>query len=87
MPQSSEDRRRQYQRKWWAETGKFRARAKVDRSSVNAGFHVVDHQASGDVLAERERRLAAPHRSLTAEHFGDPRIGYSALDRMGEGIT
>lgn len=36
---------------------------------------------SEQVLVERDQRYAAPHRSLTAAFFGDPPLGYSALDR------
>ena len=34
-----------------------------------------------DVLESREVRLAAPQRDLTGHLFGDPPVGYSALER------
>lgn len=36
-----------------------------------------------DVMAERDVRLATAPRDITAEFFGDPLPGYSALDRKG----
>lgn len=33
------------------------------------------------VLQERKSRLALEHANLTAEFFGDPKPGYSALDK------
>jgi hypothetical protein len=36
-----------------------------------------------DVLADRERRLSTPPRSLTAALLGDPLPGRSALDKRG----
>jgi hypothetical protein len=39
-----------------------------------------------DVLAERERRLAAPI-TIAAYVLGDPRPGYSALDRRSAPVT
>jgi hypothetical protein len=38
-------------------------------------------KAPVDVNAERDRRLAAPPRDLTGLMFGDPPLGFSALDR------
>lgn len=32
-------------------------------------------------FAERNARIAAPFRGFTGAFFGDPRVGYSALDR------
>lgn len=32
-------------------------------------------------VAERNARYAAPHRDLTAAFFGDPPVGFSALER------
>jgi hypothetical protein len=34
-----------------------------------------------DVIVERDRRHSAPMRDLTAAFFGDPPVGYSALER------
>lgn len=34
-----------------------------------------------DALADRDYRLSLPPRNLTAAIFGDPAIGYSALER------
>ena len=34
------------------------------------------------VIADRDRRLAVAPRDLTAELFGDPKPGWSALDRQ-----
>ena len=79
-------RRLKQQREYWHKHGKRGTVTPRDRSALNAGFHVVHNQAGADVMEERERRLAAPHRSLTAQHFGDPPIGYSALDRMNGGV-
>lgn len=39
-------------------------------------------EAPPSVLAERARRFTLRRPSLTAEFFGDPLPGYSALDRM-----
>jgi hypothetical protein len=39
----------------------------------------IDVEAS--ILMERDRRYGAPARSLTAAFFGDPPVGYSALER------
>lgn len=36
---------------------------------------------SNDILAARGYRLSIPHRDLTGELMGDPRVGMSALDR------
>lgn len=36
---------------------------------------------SDDILAARDYRLSIPHRDLTGELMGDPRVGMSALDR------
>lgn len=44
-----------------------RAREQIDR-----------HHIPREVLAEREKRLSAPNHSA----FGDPAIGYSALDKL-----
>ena len=33
-----------------------------------------------EMLADRDRREAMPHRDLTGAFFGDPRIGQSALE-------
>ena len=33
-----------------------------------------------EMLADRDRREAMPHRDLTSAFFGDPRIGQSALE-------
>lgn len=38
-------------------------------------------EAPETALAERDRRINAPYRDLTAAFFGDPPLGYSALDR------
>jgi hypothetical protein len=38
---------------------------------------------SSDAVAERNIRLATPPRDLTAAVCGDPRPGYSALERRG----
>lgn len=35
-----------------------------------------------EVFAERDRRMALNHHSLTAAYFSDPLPGYSALDQM-----
>ena len=35
------------------------------------------------VFEERKTRQAAEYRDLTSEFFGDPRPGYSQLDRRG----
>ena len=39
--------------------------------------------APARVLEERKSRQAAEYRDLTSEFFGDPRPGYSQLDRRG----
>ena len=39
--------------------------------------------APASVLEERKARQAAEYRDLTSEFFGDPRPGYSQLDRRG----
>ena len=36
---------------------------------------------SQDLLEDRDRRLSAPYRDLTAMLLGDPRVGQSALDK------
>jgi hypothetical protein len=41
----------------------------------------IDHTAV--VFEERKARQAVEYRDLTSEFFGDPRPGYSQLDRRG----
>ena len=43
--------------------------------------HVVNARVPEEVRAEKETREAAPYRSFSAEMFGEPRFGYSALDK------
>ncbi len=38
-------------------------------------------RASPEALADRDRRLSLPDRDLTATYCGDPKPGYSALER------
>jgi len=71
--------------KWRAE---MRKRQTAARKSVapyrdSGGAH---HRVTvpAHVLAERDRRLAAGARSLTAILCGDPGLGRSALERRGE---
>jgi hypothetical protein len=52
---------------------------KGDRESVGARRDRV--VIPDEVFEERNRRLAAPHRDLTAVFAGDPPVGYSALER------
>lgn len=52
---------------------------KGDRESIGARRDRV--VIPDDVAEERNRRLAAPHRNLTALFAGDPPVGYSALER------
>ena len=40
-------------------------------------------RAPAIVFEERKARQAAEYRDLTSEFFGDPRPGYSQLDRRG----
>jgi hypothetical protein len=65
--------------------GSWSARRIYERDYKN---HTPGHRQSGsmrtppEVLAERDTRLAArDRRNQTAEFFGDPPPGYSALDR------
>lgn len=39
------------------------------------------HRPKPEQIAERDFRLSLPARDLTAEFFGDPKPGYSALER------
>jgi len=48
-------------------------------------FRVDSISAPPQVLTERNLRLAIPPRDLTAEFFGDPKPGYSALERRSHG--
>lgn len=50
------------------------------RIHVNAQV-VVSSRPTHDVIVERARRSDAPFRDLTAAIFGDPPVGYSALER------
>lgn len=61
-----------------------RAKLEAERKSLapyarNGEFQFVAPPAGSFI--ERERRLGSGHRDLTGELMGDPRIGYSALDR------
>lgn len=40
-----------------------------------------------DAIDERNRRIAAPHRDLTALLCGDPPLGFSALDRAERALA
>ena len=64
----------------YQDSGQTRARA--------AAIHERIIHASSDLLAERDRRLAVPYETFTAEFFGDPRPGFSALDKKrAQGIS
>ena len=42
----------------------------------------IDRVTAARLMSERDERLQIPFDSLTAEFCGDPRPGYSALDRL-----
>jgi hypothetical protein len=42
---------------------------------------ILSQRPSEEMLAERDERYSAPFRDLSGFAFGDPPIGYSALDR------
>ena len=52
------------------------------RKSCRIPTRAVEH-APAFVFEERKARQAADYRDLTSEFFGDPRPGYSQLDRKG----
>ena len=55
---------------------------RYQRPETRAQHQVGSMRAPPEVLAERDARLAArDRRDQTAEFFGDPPPGYSALDR------
>lgn len=61
-----------------------RRRNQNKTSSKDAGIKFNDYRAvvPSAVLAEREHRINLEYRSITAAVFGDPPIGYSALERL-----
>ena len=52
------------------------------RKSCRIAARAVE-RAPAVVFEERKARQAAEYRDLTSEFFGDPRPGYSELDRRG----
>jgi hypothetical protein len=74
------------------EQGSQRRRRKTERDERrNAEIRAVTPRAfldkpgeravpSQETIAERDARIAAPFRGFTGAFFGDPRVGYSALD-------
>jgi hypothetical protein len=75
-------RKRNYERnRYWEVTG-HSYRRPAEYLSTDRSVHAdKDRGASDDVLVERDRRLMTPWPSLGAQILGDPRIGYSALDK------
>jgi hypothetical protein len=63
---------------YWQKEARRKNRMKlVARKQVR---NVSTREPTAHAMAERERRMNAP-RSITAEFFGDPRAGQSALDK------
>jgi len=58
------------------------ARWHYGRPHHNASYVVASHKCSDEQLAEREARKAGyDARDLNSQFFGDPPLGFSALDR------
>lgn len=57
-------------------------------SGTRTTGNATNNRASPEAMAEREARTAAAsRRSQTAEFFGDPPPGFSALDRKRSGTS
>lgn len=76
---------REYRNKQTRETRAKYRKPRAPREEKITNFavhhHVVSVRCPGDLLTERDRRLSIPHRDFTSQFFGDPRPGYSALDK------
>ena len=63
----------------------YKAKTKANRENYAVGHRVKAatyfDKAPAEILEERERREAIKYESYTAEFFGDPKPGYSALDK------
>lgn len=75
MTPDQRERRAQYERDRRAGQNKTLAK--------EAGIKFEAHKSvvPAAVISERNRRIDAPFRDLTAAIFGDPPVGYSALER------
>lgn len=69
---------------WQLERQRDQTRARRKKEyvpSLHAERPYLGPKTSSDIMAEREARYAAPHRDLAGAFFGDPPVGYSALER------
>lgn len=57
----------------------LRGTSRVKRTEIEGGLVTVPQER----LEHRDQRLATPFRDITGYLMGDPRPGYSALDRVG----
>ncbi len=73
----------------YAESRKAKQRARMQK--VRSGAVVISKRRlhddtnfskpGADLLYDRDKRLAVPYKDFTSEWLGDPRPGYSALDK------
>ena len=63
----------------WKQKYREKPEEKIGRKAI--GYQMRVMSVPQDILWERDRRMSLPHRDLTAELFGDPKPGYSALDK------
>ena len=57
-------------------------RAGKARTRRNVHFETVQRVVPApDIMLERDRRMSIPYRDFTSEFMGDPKPGFSALDK------
>lgn len=65
----------------WRATENKRYRDRVPAYRSKTELQILANRPPSDVLREHAERCQAPVRDLTAAYFGDPPVGYSALER------